>query len=30
MIRNGLQWKDAPKGYGPHKTFHPIERPGCL
>ncbi|WP_430442345.1 IS5 family transposase [Shinella sp.] len=22
VIRNGLQWKDAPKGYGPHKTLH--------
>jgi transposase len=21
-IRNGLQWKDAPRGYGPHKTFY--------
>ena len=21
VIRNGLQWKDAPKGYGPHKTL---------
>ncbi len=20
VIRNGLQWKDAPSGYGPHKT----------
>jgi transposase len=20
VIRNGLQWKDAPKAYGPHKT----------
>ena len=20
VIRNGLQWKDAPRGYGPHKT----------
>jgi len=20
VIRNGLQWKDAPKDYGPHKT----------
>ena len=20
VIRHGLQWKDAPKGYGPHKT----------
>ncbi|WP_215769450.1 transposase, partial [Gluconobacter sp. P5E10] len=19
VIRNGLQWKDAPKAYGPHK-----------
>ena len=22
VIRNGLQWKDAPRGYGPHKTLH--------
>ena len=22
MIRNGLQWKDAPRGYGPHKTLY--------
>ena len=22
VIRNGLQWKDAPKGYGPHKTLY--------
>jgi transposase len=22
FIRNGLQWKDAPKGYGPHKTLY--------
>ena len=22
MIRNGLQWKDAPKAYGPHKTLY--------
>lgn len=21
-IRNGLQWKDAPKDYGPHKTVY--------
>jgi len=21
VIRNGLQWKDAPAGYGPHKTL---------
>ena len=21
VIRNGLQWKDAPPGYGPHKTL---------
>jgi transposase len=21
VIRNGLQWKDAPKGYGPRKTL---------
>jgi putative transposase len=20
VIRQGLQWKDAPPGYGPHKT----------
>lgn len=22
VIRNGLQWKDAPKEYGPHKTLY--------
>src|SRR5882757_6419040 len=22
VIRNGLQWKDAPKDYGPHKTLY--------
>ena len=22
VIRNGLMWKDAPKGYGPHKTLY--------
>ena len=22
VIRNGLRWKDAPKGYGPHKTLY--------
>jgi len=22
VIKNGLQWKDAPKGYGPHKTLN--------
>ena len=22
VIRNGLQWKDAPKRYGPHKTLY--------
>ena len=22
VIRNGLQWKDAPFGYGPHKTLY--------
>lgn len=22
IIHNGLQWKDAPKDYGPHKTFY--------
>ncbi|KLK92780.1 transposase [Microvirga vignae] len=22
VIHNGLQWKDAPKGYGPHKTLY--------
>ena len=21
VIRNGLQWKDAPRDYGPHKTL---------
>ena len=22
VIRNSLQWKDAPTGYGPHKTLY--------
>ena len=22
VIRHGLQWKDAPVGYGPHKTLY--------
>ena len=22
VIRNGLQWKDAPRSYGPHKTLY--------
>lgn len=22
VIRGGLQWKDAPKAYGPHKTLY--------
>ena len=22
VIRNGLQWEDAPRGYGPHKTLY--------
>ncbi|GBR10416.1 transposase [Acetobacter oeni LMG 21952] len=22
VIRNGFQWKDAPKAYGPHKTLY--------
>lgn len=22
VIKNGLQWKDAPKVYGPHKTLY--------
>ena len=22
VIKNGLQWKDAPGGYGPHKTLY--------
>jgi transposase len=22
VIRNGLQWKDAPMEYGPHKTLY--------
>jgi putative transposase len=22
VIRNGLEWKDAPKAYGPHKTLY--------
>ena len=21
VLKHGLQWKDAPKGYGPHKTL---------
>ena len=26
VIRNGLQWKDAPKDYGPHKTLGVFDR----
>ncbi len=22
VIRHGLQWKDVPRGYGPHKTLY--------
>jgi transposase len=22
VIRHGLQWRDAPSGYGPHTTLH--------
>lgn len=22
VLKNGLQWKDAPGGYGPHKTLY--------
>jgi transposase len=22
VIRNGLPWRDAPTGYGPHKTIY--------
>ncbi len=22
VIRNGLRWRDAPPGYGPHKTLY--------
>jgi transposase len=22
LIRNGLRWRDAPRGYGPHKTIY--------
>lgn len=22
VIRRGLRWRDAPRGYGPHKTLH--------
>ena len=22
VIKNGLMWRDAPKGYGPHKTIY--------
>ncbi len=22
VIKNGLQWKDAPRAYGPHKTLY--------
>ena len=31
VIRNGLQWRDAPAAYGPHKTLYnrtPPETPG--
>ena len=22
VIKNGLRWRDAPRGYGPHKTIY--------
>ena len=22
VLKNGLQWRDAPQGYGPHKTLY--------
>lgn len=22
VLRNGLRWRDAPRGYGPHKTIY--------
>jgi putative transposase len=22
VVRNGLRWRDAPRGYGPHKTIY--------
>ncbi|MEL6744961.1 MAG: transposase, partial [Pseudomonadota bacterium] len=22
VLKNGLQWKDAPQAYGPHKTLY--------
>jgi transposase len=22
VVRHGLQWRDAPPGYGPHTTLH--------
>ena len=34
VIRHGLQWKDAPREYGPYKnslqSFYPLEPIGCL
>ncbi len=34
VIRNGLRWRDAPVGYGPHKTiynkFIRLSRPGVF
>ena len=29
VIRNGLQWKDAPKDYGPHKTLYIVSSAGA-
>jgi putative transposase len=27
VIKHGLQWKDAPAGYGPHKTLYDLTCP---
>src|SRR5262245_66448441 len=29
-LRNGLQWKDAPKEYGPHKTPYNLLKKGLF
>lgn len=30
VIRNGLQWKDAPREYGPHKTLYTFFSAICI
>ncbi len=33
VLKRGLQWRDAPREYGPHKTLYnlyPLEQNGCV